>query len=151
MSEVIKSNFLQNDNTKALFLSLLTLIILGIMNLIVRLNLKGKEPFGRKELMVLFFSVFSVYILWSYLVTGIFMGNFRSEQPLYVLNLLAFWFFIRKAVSPFGDETLGIPAPKDRWALYFGLTIIVILLLPLMVQLMHGGVPNANIRFPIQP
>jgi hypothetical protein len=151
MSELIKSNFLQNDTSKALFLSLLTLIILGVMNLIVRLNLRGKEPFGRKELMVLFLSVFSVYILWSYLVTGIFMGNFRSEQPLYVLNLIAFWALIRKSVSPFRDERAGITSPKDKWVLYFGLTIIVIFLLPLMVQIIHGGVPNANIRFPIQP
>jgi hypothetical protein len=151
MSEIIKSNFLQNDTSKALFLSLLTLIILGIMNLIVRLNLKGKELFGRKEAMVLFFSVFTVYIILSYLVTGIFMGNFRSEQPLYVLNLLAFWFLIRKSVSPFRDENAELPAPKDRWALYFGLTLLVISLLPLMVQIMHGGVPNANIRFPLQP
>jgi hypothetical protein len=101
--------------------------------------------------MVLFFSVFTVYIILSYLVTGIFMGNFRSEQPLYVLNLLAFWFLIRKSVSPFRDENAEIHAPKDRWALYFGLTLVVIILLPLMVQLMHGGVPNANIRFPLQP
>jgi hypothetical protein len=151
MSEVIKSNFLQNDTSKALFLSLITLIIIGLMNLIVRLNLKGKELFGRKEAMVLFFSVFTVYIILSYLVTGIFMGNFRSEQPLYVLNLLAFWFLIRKSVSPFRDENAEIHAPKDRWALYFGLTLVVIILLPLMVQLMHGGVPNANIRFPLQP
>ncbi|MEI7829618.1 MAG: hypothetical protein WCI31_07600 [Prolixibacteraceae bacterium] len=151
MSEVIKSNFLQNDTSKALFLSLITLIILGIMNLIVRLNLKGKDLFERKEAMVLFFSVFSVYILWSYLVTGIFMGNFRSEQPLYVLNLIAFLYLIRKSASPFGDDRAEIPVPKDRWALYFGLTLVVIILLPLMVQLMHGGVPNANIRFPLQP
>ncbi len=51
----------------------------------------------------------------------------------------------------FRDEHAGIAAPKDKWALYFGLTIIVIILLPRMVQLMHGSVPNANIRFPIQP
>ena len=32
-----------------------------------------------------------------------------------------------------------------------GLTLAIILLLPLISQLMHGGIPNANMRFPVQP
>ncbi len=32
-----------------------------------------------------------------------------------------------------------------------GLSLAIILLLPLISQLMHGGIPNANMRFPLQP
>ncbi len=145
--ELLKSSFLQNDASKALFLSLVTLLILGMMNFLVRMNLKGKTSFGRNEVMTLFAAVFSVYIVWSYLITGLLMGNFRSEQPLYVLNLIAFFALIRKSVSPFREERSGATLPKDRWMLYLAMTLLVIILLPLMVQIMHGGIPNANIRF----
>lgn len=149
--ELIKSNFIQNDASKVQFLTLLTLAILAIINLVVRMNLKGKPAFGRGEVMTLFLSLFLTYIIWSYLVTGMFMGNFRSEQPLYLLNLLVFWWLIRKWESPFGDSYEIKIFRKDRWWLYFAIVIVVILLLPLFSQMMHGGTPKANLRFPLQP
>jgi len=151
LSDLMKSNFIQNYASKALFLMLLTITILVVMNLIVRLKLIGKTSYGRSEVMTLFLVLFSTYIVWSYLITGLFMGNFRSEQPLYVLNLIAFLILIRKSKSPFKGILVRKFYPKDRWALYFGLTLAIILLLPLISQLIHGGIPNANMRFPIQP
>ena len=115
------------------------------------MNLKGKLSFGRNEVMTLFLSIFSTYILWSYLVTGLFMGNFRTEQPLYVMNLLLFWILTRKAESPFQNAPVQGLLPKDRWSLYFVAMIAFILLLPLLSQMIHGGLPNAHLRFPIQP
>jgi hypothetical protein len=149
--ELMKSNFIQNDSSRAGFLTLLTLFILALINLVVRLSLKGKLIFGRKEVMVLFLSIFSTYILWSYLVTGLFMGNFRTEQPLYVLNLLLFWILIRKSESPFQNTSEQVSLTKDRWGLYFVAMIAIILLLPMLSQMIHGGLPNAHLRFPIQP
>ncbi|MCK9638368.1 MAG: hypothetical protein M0R39_00540 [Prolixibacteraceae bacterium] len=149
VSDLVKSNFIQNDASKALFLTLLTFVILVAINLIVRYKLRGKTSMGQSELMMLFLLLFSAYIIWSYLVTGLFMGNFRSEQPLYVLNLIAFLLLLRKSKSPFQNNQAQNFYPKDRWALYFGLIIAIILLLPLISQLMHGGIPNANMRFPI--
>ncbi|MCK9412803.1 MAG: hypothetical protein M0Q53_10905 [Prolixibacteraceae bacterium] len=150
-SDLMKSNFIQNDVSKALFLTLLTFAILVAMNLIVRLKLIGKTSYGSSEVMTLFLVLFSTYIVWSYLVTGMFMGNFRSEQPLYVVNLIAFLILSGKSKSPFQVNQSLKFYPKDRWALYFGLTLAIILLLPIISQLMHGGIPNANMRFPIQP
>ena len=151
VSDLLKSNFIQNDASKALFLSLLTLVILGIMNLIVRIMLNGKPNFGRKEVMTLFLSVWSTYILWSYLITGLFMGNFRSEQPLYMINLLVFMLLIKKPELPFADSTNATLFPKDRWTIYFISVIAFIVVLSLMVHLMNGDFPNVKLRFPLQP
>ncbi|MEI6274572.1 MAG: hypothetical protein WCP08_01220 [Prolixibacteraceae bacterium] len=150
-SELMKSSFIQNDPSKAMFLSLLTLLILALMNTIVRLKLKGKLSFGKNEVMSLFLTVFSTYIIWSYLITGLFMGNFRSEQPLYVLNLIVFWFLIRKNESPFNERHSEAKFPKDRWELFFGLVLTTIILLSLLSLGMHEGLPKPNLRFPILP
>jgi len=151
VSDLLKSSFIQNDASKALFLSLLTLVILGVMNLIVRIRLNGKPNFGWKEVMTLFLSVWSTYILWSYLITGLLMGNFRSEQPLYVINLLVFMLLIKKPESPFADSTHETLFPKDRWTIYFISVIAFIVVLSLMVHLMNGDFPNVKLRFPLQP
>ena len=150
-NELINSNFIQKDATKVQLLTLLTLVILVVANLVVRRKLKGKTAFDRSELMTLLLSLFITYIVWSYLVTGMFMGNFRNEQPLYALNLLVFWWIIRNWKSPFGEGYTGKIFPKDSWWLYFAVVIAVILLLPLFSQMMHGGLPKANLRFPLQP
>jgi hypothetical protein len=150
-SNLLESNFIQNDPSKAQFLVWLTLFILVAMNLMVRLNLKGKPSFGRDELLTLFFSVFGTYILWSYLVTGMFMGNFRNEQPLYLINLLVFWWLIGKSASPFKEHPASDSYLKDHWVGYFGVVIFVVLLLPLISMMIHDGLPHTNLRFPIQP
>ena len=149
--ELMKSGFIHNDASKAQFLLLLTLLILAVMNMVVRLNLNGKLSFGRREAWILFLPLFCTYIVWSYLVTGLFMGNFRSEQPLYLLNLLLFWILIRKSESPFHPYSAPENEPKDRWIRYFGVVVTLILLLPLLTQMIHGGIPNTHLRFPIQP
>jgi hypothetical protein len=151
VSDLLKSNFIQNDASKAWFLSLLTLAVLAVMNLIVRLSLKGNPNFGSKEVMILFLSVWGTYIIWSYLITGLLMGNFRSEQPLYVINLLVFMLLIKKSESPFADATKATLFPKDRWTIYFISVIAFIVVLSLIVHLMNGDFPNVKLRFPLQP
>lgn len=150
-SNLMESNFIQNDASKAQFLIWLTLFILILTNLVIRMKLKGKLYYGKNEVMTLFFAIFSTYIIWSYLVTGLFMGNFRNEQPLYLLNLLVFWWLIGKSTSPFKENHSSESFPKDRWAAYFGVVIFVILLLPLISMWINNGLLRANLRFPIQP
>jgi len=148
-SNLMESSFIQNDPSKAQFLIWLTLGMLILVNLIIWMKLKGKPVFGRHEVATLFFLIFGTYITWSYLVSGLFMGNFRNEQPLYLLNLLLFWGLMGKSVSPFDENHAREQFPKDRWALYFGVVILVILLLPVLSILLYGGFPKANLRFPL--
>lgn len=151
VTQLLTLNFIENDASRAWFIMLLTLFILVLMVLIVWLKLKGKLSYGRVEVMTLFLTIFSTYIIWSYLVTGIFMGVERWEQPLYVLNLLLFWWLAGKTESPFNKSHSRELFPKDKWALYFGVVILIILLLPVISLMVNGGFPNANHRFPIQP
>ncbi len=148
-SELLKSSFIQNDASKAMFITVLTLIILALMIIISWIKLKGKLSYGRTEVMALFFSIFTTYIAWSYLVTGLFMGVVRWEQPLYFLNLILFWWLMGKTTSPFNDNHTRELYPKDRWLLYFGAVILIIFLLPIISLMINGGFPNANQRFPI--
>ena len=145
--DLLKSNFIQNQETTAFYLSMATLGILVLMNLIIRMKLKGKTGFGASELTVLFYSVFCTYILWSWLITGLFMGNFRSEQPLYILNLIVFWFLAKYSETPFNEKHSRDIFPKDRWALYFTLVIVAILIISLISGLMHDGLKGGNLRF----
>lgn len=148
-SNLMESDFIQKDASKAQFLIWLTLGILILMNLIIWMKLKGKPEYGRSEVITLFFTIFGTYIIWSYLVTGMFMGNFRNEQPLYLLNLLIFWGLMGKSVSPFHKNNARERFPEDRWALYFGVVILVILLLPILSVVLYEGFPKANLRFPL--
>lgn len=148
-SNLMESDFIQKDASKAQFLIWLTLGILILMNLIIWMKLKGKPEYGRSEVITLFFTIFGTYIIWSYLVTGMFMGNFRNEQPLYLLNLLLFWGLMGKSVSPFHENNARERFPEDRWALYFGVVILVILLLPVLSVVLYEGFPKANLRFPL--
>jgi hypothetical protein len=148
VSELMKSKFIDNQESTAWILALLTLTILASVNVIVRLKIKGIQHFGPNDLMTLFLSMFGTYIIWSYLVTGIFMGVTRYEQPLYVINLLVFLLLFRKPVPPFSNDIWQENVPKDRWLLYFSLTITGIILLSLLTYL-YGGFPNANLRFPL--
>jgi hypothetical protein len=145
--DLLKSNFIQNQETTALYLSISTLGILLLMNFIIRMKLRGKTGFGASELTVLFYTVFCTYILWSWLITGLFMGNFRSEQPLYFLNLVVFWFLLRFSETPFNEKHSRDIFPKDRWALYFTMVIVVILFISLVSGLMHDGLKGGNLRF----
>ncbi len=149
VSHLVKSSFIQNDSSKAMFLSLITLGILLMINLVIPLLLKNKLNFGAREVMTLFLSLFCTYIIWSYLITGLFMGNFRSEQPLYVLNLLVFLLLIRKSVPPFSGMNASDSFPKDLWIRSLSRILAVIILLSLIAHLLYGGFPGANIRFPI--
>jgi len=148
VSEMMKSGFMENDPSKALFLAILTLVILALLNLIVRLKIKGKQEFGQQELMTLFVSLFCTYIIWSYLITGIFMGVVRYEQPLYVVNLLVFLLLFRKSVTPFQENHSRELFPKERWAFYFFTIIAAIILLSLVLYVIPEKLPGANIRFP---
>jgi hypothetical protein len=148
-SNLMESNFIQNDALRAQLLIWLTLGILILMNLIIWMKLKGKPEYGRSEVVTLFFAIFGTYITWSYLVSGMFMGNFRNEQPLYLINLLLFWGLMGKSVSPFHENHDREHFPQDRWTLYFGVVILVILMLPVLSVALYGGFPKANLRFPI--
>jgi hypothetical protein len=80
-----------------------------------------------------------------------FMGNFRNEQPLYLINLLVFWWLIGKSSSPFKEHPARDSFPKDHWVGYFSVVIFAVLLLPLVTRMIHDGLPHTNLRFPILP
>ncbi len=151
VTDLLKSNFLENQEPKALFISVLTLAILFVMNIIVRFRLTGKPKFDSKDVMTLFLSAFGTYIIWSYLITGLLMGNFRSEQPLYVLNLGLFVWLMNKSETPFYESQQKDFLPKDKWLLCFSLIIAGIIILSLISSLIYGGIPGGNLRFPIKP
>ena len=149
VSDLMKSNFMQNDSSRALFVSLLTLAILGILNLTVRIRLGAKQDFGKKDVLTLFLSVLITYIIWSYLITGLFMGNFRSEQPLYTLNLIVFVLLYNLPESPFAKGSAQNKIPKDRWTIYFISVVLCICILSMILHLTPVGMLKANLRFTI--
>lgn len=150
IDHLLTYSYLQ-DNSDALFVSLLSASVLLVMIVSVLFSLRNKPSFGRKEAMTLFVAAFSTYIIWSWLITGLFMGNFRSEQPLYILNLIGFLFLIKLSVTPFGENHSRDIFPKDRWALYFTLVIAGIIFISLISGTMHDGLKGSNLRFPYQP
>ncbi|MCE1197394.1 MAG: hypothetical protein LWW85_00370 [Marinilabiliales bacterium] len=142
LQETLKSPFLHNDTSVAWMLAIGTLLMLGLAYFIIRKKLGKDETPGTQQAGTLFITMMLLYIFWSYLITGLFMGNFRSEQPLYLVNLIAFLFLFTKLEQPFSIKTTS-----DNWYLRFFLVILVILTFSVITLMIHGGNPALHPRF----
>lgn len=148
--KIIKSPFVENNESVAFFLSFISLFILVIANIFLWWKLKKESTYGLKELQSFFLTVFITYILWSYFVTGIFMGVKRFEQPLYLVNLVFFLILLRYRSTHFPwADTLENRA-KDRWGLFLLVTLAILIALSFFSINMHDAFPGAHERFPLK-
>ena len=88
-----------------------------------------------------FITYFALYILLSFLVTGIFIHP--PEQYLYVLNFIAILWILPRLK---GTSTLQTLQPV-RWVWLVFFSIIILGILALIAANTHGELPGSQIRF----
>ncbi len=106
---------------------------------------KGKrgQDFNEKEVLGVFVTYFSVYIIFTILITGSFLSFYRIEQFLYILNFLVILFLLQK-FKP--EIATNMPKPA-KWGYKLVAILLFLALLSLIAISTHGEMPGMNKRF----
>jgi len=107
-----------------------------------------KFYFGRNDAMFIFIVYFIAYILLSYIVSGLFVGETHLNLHLYILNSIIILLLLRKHFIPFASVPVSDLNAK-RLVQCTATIIIVILILTLISISIHGEMGGAHDRFPI--
>jgi hypothetical protein len=109
--------------------------------------MKNEFVLGRQVVLRLFLCYLSVYIIFSYIVTGAFSGIFMSNHLLYVVNFIVILFFMYKYLSPIPIGHQYSDLRTVNWPLYFASIVSVILFLAFISIHLHGELKGVQSRF----
>jgi cytochrome b561 len=99
--------------------------------------------YSYKEVHTFFVGHLSLYIVFSYIITGAFISAYRPEQYLYTINLIAILLLINKTQPSFADH----PIVLRKWSLNMAGVVIFIALLAMIVINSHDELKGAQKRF----
>ncbi len=125
--------------------ALLSIIASGIFlfrQFISKPSLSGQIE--AKQLNLLFFTLFGLYVLQSLFITGAICSIYRVEQYLYLANYAAIFFLLKRAIPDFRDYGLSY---KDYAMNLFWLAVFIALLTVVAIS-SHGELGGAQVRFP---
>ncbi|MCE6992274.1 hypothetical protein [Dyadobacter sp. CY323] len=97
----------------------------------------------RKHLQQFFLINLGLYAIFSVLITGAFMSLYRSEQYLYIANLVVVGLLINKLEPSFTNRGLNL----GRWTLNFIFILAFLAILTAVAVSSHGELKGANLRF----
>lgn len=109
---------------------------------------ESPDCFTQGKSQLIFTIFFLLYMLCSFLVSGLLTGTLPFNQWFYPVNLLIIWFLLSKSKEPF-----NIFVRFDRLSharipiMYFSILIFLILLMAWFSVLLHDGLPGAHDRF----
>ncbi len=138
---------LPNLESVALMSNVFIVIILLTMMGIICWKLKDLA-YTKKNVIFLFFIYLIVYILSSYIITGIFAGKAAFNHHLYLINLIIIFFLLQKE-SPALLDVVKANVNAKRWLSYSVAIILVLAILSLIAINLHGELPGAHNRFPV--
>nr|WP_295930760.1 hypothetical protein [uncultured Dyadobacter sp.] len=113
---------------------------------IYRYYLRGSDTFPEQQyegLQMFFFLNLGLYTIYSILITGAYMSLYRIEQYLYILNVLAIGFLMKKMQPGFSERGLNF----NRWVINFIFVIAIFAILTAVAISTHGELNGANRRF----
>ena len=90
-----------------------------------------------------FFSMWALYILLSYLVTGAIISLYRPEQYLYALNFVLVFSMLSKASPMFDPKQISFRA----WGKNLIFVLMIISFLAYLLTQSHGEMKGAHKRF----
>jgi hypothetical protein len=105
-----------------------------------------KDGLPRNRVLYLFVTLFSVYILISYLVTGMIAGKFHLNHHLYVVNLAVVLLVLRNRTGRLAEMQIEACGWKRLLGMY-GWMVVAVALLALILINTHGELNGAQIRF----
>ena len=121
-------------------------IVLVLMSSILFWKLKDGK-YKKKDVSLFFFVFLAVYILISYMVTGLFAGKMELNHHLYILNIIVIFMLVRKE-RPAMFELISDKVNSKKWLTYLIVVLIFIALLAVIAINSHGDIGGAN-RFPV--
>jgi len=121
-------------------------IVLVLMSSILFWKLKDGK-YKKKDVSLFFFVFLAVYILISYMVTGLFAGKMELNHHLYILNIIVIFMLVRKE-RPAMFELVSDKVNSKKWLTYLIVVLIFIALLAVIAINSHGDIGGAN-RFPV--
>lgn len=121
-------------------------IALFILSTWVIIRIKG---YGEKFPKLFFAGFFGLYIILSYLKTGVLGGQFLLTHQLYVVNYAIIFILIGIAGTPFPESGLIRKTDFAKYKIWFLGILIFIALLALISISIHDGLPGANYRFTV--
>lgn len=90
-----------------------------------------------------FLAHLALYTLCSFLITGAFLSTYRSEQYLYVVNLLIVGLLIGKVKAVFSPQ----PNAPRQWGTLLAGIVVFVAVLALIAISTHGEIKGAQVRF----
>ena len=99
--------------------------------------------FSYQEIKIFFIGIFSIYIIFSWCITGSFLSTYRIEQYLYFVNFAIIIFLINKAEPPFKNVEMNI---KKYFLSFLGVMVFLAFLAFVAIN-SHGELKGAKKRF----
>ena len=123
-----------------------TVIILAMIGIVYWKS--QRNPSVKKDVLIVFFTMLTVYTLISYAITGLFAGKAHLNHHLYVVNIIVIYLLQRKEY-PAISESVSDKISGMRWFMYFVVVVIVLAILSVIAINIHPGIGGAHNRFPI--
>lgn len=103
--------------------------------------------YGYKEVHTFFVGHLSLYIVFSFIITGAFISTYRIEQYLYVVNLVIILLLINKTHPVFTSRINNV----NKWSVNMVVVALFIALLALIASNSHEELKGAQKRFGAEP
>ncbi|MBX2871962.1 MAG: hypothetical protein KTR30_07680 [Saprospiraceae bacterium] len=134
-------NFVLQQRLLGIGIALIT--VLFVFRLWKRSNNASQKAAG------VFFALSSLYVLWSYLIKGVFLGNWglghsTSTYVPILLLLAGLWYF---SAAESGYQKIAEKAQSVRTDWLFIALLLGCLIFALISLSLHDGLPGAQIRF----
>ncbi|MBA4848923.1 photosystem II biosynthesis protein [Emticicia sp. BO119] len=102
--------------------------------------------YSYKEVHTFFVGHLSLYIVFSYIITGAFISIYRPEQYLYTLNLIVILLLINKTRPSFASHDIGL----KKWSFNMAAVAILIAFLAIIAINAHDELKGAQKRFGVE-
>lgn len=104
----------------------------------------------QRQVLTTFVIYFSVYIFISFIVSGLFAGNFPLNHLLYIVNLILVLILSKKKRLPFEKSFTNQETNLlKNWPYLLILLVVVIFILATISVSIHGEMGGAYDRFPV--
>jgi hypothetical protein len=103
--------------------------------------------YSYKEILTFFVGHLSLYIVFSYIITGAFISFYRPEQYLYTLNLIIILLLINQTHPSFSNHSIGL----RKWSFNMAAITAFIAILALIASNSHEELKGAHKRFGAEP
>lgn len=124
-------------------------IVVILLLMMISLCWRLKDSIYNRAHVIFFFLIYLiVYTISSYTISGIFAGKTQLNHHLYLINIILILVLLKKD-SPAIMDVVKTDVNSKRWLTYLAGIILVLAILSLIAINLHGELPGAHNRFPV--